>query len=209
MRRVLIIAGLLMMAGLATGCYGTAAKQAYYGVTGASARYLEIKSMPGPVCLDRFKTVAVQTFDPSPMLSLIPPGMPGIVQSAVIQRLMETKAFDTVVRDTGRANSGLLIRGQFMDYDPGDSALRAVGFGVDPFLTAQIEFVDAATGQSLGIAMVTGTVKSVARTGPREIGDGIGKAIKGLVERHHTKIDEHAAEGPTKSTRDSKSPRNR
>jgi hypothetical protein len=31
---------------------------------------------------------------------------------------------------------------------------------------------------------VTGTVKSAVRTGPRELAEGIGKAVKGLLETH-------------------------
>ena len=74
-----------------------------------------------------------------------------------------------------------------MDFDPGGSGLRAVGFGVNPFVTAQIELVDGGSGKVLGVAMVTGTVKSAVRTGLDELADGMGKAIKGLVEQHHSK----------------------
>jgi hypothetical protein len=85
------------------------------------------------------------------------------------------------------ARPALLIRGQFIDYDPGGSPARVVGLGGNPFLTAQIQLVDADSGQVLGIAMVTGTVKSAVRTGMKEMADGVAKAIEGLVKQHHTK----------------------
>jgi hypothetical protein len=181
-----------------SGCLGTAASQAYYGATGASARYFEIRSLGGSTSLDRFEMVTVEPFDAAPMLGIIPPEFPPEVRAAIIRRLTEMRVFKRV--GTGPAGAaGLLIRGKFVDFDTGGSALRAVGFGVNPFLTAQIEIVEASTGRVLGIAMVTGTVKSAVRTGPQEVSDGVGKAVKGLFERHHTKIEEdHGGPRPEK-----------
>jgi len=184
MRRVALAGVLAMLVG--GGCISTAAKQALYGVTGASARYYEIKSAGSETALDRFNAVGVATFDASPMRGAVPAQVPQLVQAAVVRQLNETKMFSAVTAGTPPAG-GLLIRGKFMDFDPGGSALRAVGFGVDPFLTAQIELVDAGTNQTIGVAMVTGIVKSAVRTGLDELADGVGKAVKGLIERHHTK----------------------
>jgi hypothetical protein len=86
------------------------------------------------------------------------------------------------------ARPALVIRGKFIDYDPGGTPARVVGLGGNPFLTAQIELVDGDTGQVIGIAMVTGTVKSAVRTGMKEQADGVAKAIEGLVKQHHTKV---------------------
>lgn len=184
MRRTLLVA-LLAMA-VTSGCIGMAAKQAYYGATGASARYYEVKSLGGTNSLDAFPAVGVQPFDTSPMLGVIPASVVGEVQTYVVEKLLETKMFQSVTQGAP-AGQGLVIRGKFVDFDPGGSALRAVGFGVDPFLTAQIELVDAGSNSVVGVAMVTGTVKSAVRTGLQELADGVGKAVKGLVERHHTK----------------------
>jgi len=195
---VLVVAAVAAVAvgAAASGCLSTAAKQAYYGATGASARYFEIKSLGGSTSLDRFEMVTVEPFNAAPMLGIISPEFPPEVRAAIIRRLTEMKVFKRVgTRPAGAA--ALLIRGKFMDFDTGGSALRAVGFGVDPFLTAQIEIVEAATGRVLGIAMVTGTVKSAVRTGPQEVSDGIGKAVKGLFERHHTKLEEDRAANPS------------
>jgi len=189
MRRALLVAAMAMMAALvAPGCVSTAAKQALYGVTGASPRYYEVKSLGGPTSLDRFKAAGVEAFDTSPMLGAVPGSFVTQVQAAVVGKLAETRMFSSVGKAAPGAD-GLLIRGKFVDYDPGGSALRAVGFGVDPFLTAQIEVVDAASNQVIGVAMVTGTVKSAVRTGPQELADGVAKAVKGLFERHHTKVE--------------------
>ncbi len=186
MKRIVLVSVLaLLVAG--TGCVGTAAKQAISGVTGASARYYEVKSAGGQTALDRFQTVGVEPFDTAPMRGVIPAPAPAKVQQAVVRHLTETRMF-TSVKAGAPAAGGLLIRGKFMDFDPGGSALRAIGVGgVDPFLTAQIELIDTGSNQVLGVSMVTGTVKSVVRTGTDELADGVGKAVKGLVERHHTK----------------------
>jgi len=187
MKRVLLVA-MLLAAVTATGCVGTVAKQALYGVTGASARYYEVKSLGGTTALDRYPSVGVEAFDPSPMLGAVPPSLAGLVQTAVVNQLVETKMFSRVTKGAP-AGGGLLIRGKFVDFDPGGSALRAVGFGVNPFLSAQIEVVDTRSNRVLGVAMVTGTVKSAVRTGTAQLADGLGKAVKGLVERHHTERD--------------------
>jgi len=169
------------------GC-GTVVSQGVSGVTGASARYFEIKGVGGETSLDRYKAVGVAAFDPSPMHGAVPAPMPEKVQVATVRQLTESKMFASVTPGAPPAG-GLLVRGKFVDFDPGGSGLRAVGFGVNPFLTAQIELVDTGSNQVVGEAMVTGTVKSIVRTGLDELADGVGKAVKGLVERHRTKPD--------------------
>ena len=177
MKRMMLIG--LVGAVLIAGCVGTAVKQAYYGVTGASGRYFEIRNMGGPTSLLAYRSAQVESFDSSPMLGAIPKDVVASVRPAVAAKLAELDAFQT-----GGGKPTLLIRGKFMDYDSGGSALRATGFGVDPFLTAQVEILNADTKQVLGIAMVTGTVKSAVRVGPDELAEGVGKAVKGLLESH-------------------------
>ena len=183
MKRMLLVAVLALV--VASGC-GSALKQAGGAVGGASARYYEVKNLGGKTSLDRFTTVGVETFDTSPMLGAVPSSLAGLVQTAVVKRLVETKMFSSAARGAP-TRGGLLIRGKFVDFDSGGSSLRAVGFGVNPFLTAQIQVIDTSSNRVLGVAMVTGIVKSIVRTGPSELADGVGKAVKGLVERHHTK----------------------
>jgi hypothetical protein len=65
-------------------------------------------------------------------------------------------------------------------------AARAL-YGTDPTLTAQIELVDAQTNKPVGVAMVTGTVKSVVRADPKEMASGVSKAVKGLLLAHMTR----------------------
>jgi len=183
MKRMLLVAVLAAVA--ATGCM-TGVKQVYHTAAGASARYYEVQSLGGSSALDRFTVVGVEGFDTSPMLGAVPSSFVGPVQTAIVRKLTETKMFQSVTKGTpGRG--GLLIRGKFMDFDSGGSSLRAVGFGVNPFLTAQIQCIDTASNRVLGVAMVTGTIKSAVRTGSGELADGVGKAVKGLVEHHHTK----------------------
>ena len=180
MKRVMLV-GLLAMLAVSAGCV-TIATQAYYGATGASGRYFEIRGPGGSGVLDRYQGVQVDPFDPSPMLGAIPSDVVAAVQPDIIARLTKMKVFAAV----GAKVSGgpaLIIRGRFMDYDPGSSAVRAV-YGTDPTLTAQIELVDAQTNQTIGIAMVTGTVKSVVRANPKELASGVSKAVQGLLSAH-------------------------
>jgi len=194
--RQAILAGLLAVMA-APGCM-KAAEQGMYTVAGATPRYLEVQDLAGPTILDPFKAVGVEPFDASPMLGRVPPAIVPETQASVAEKLAETRMFATVIRGAPPAG-GLAIRGKFVDFDPGGSALRAVGFGVNPFLTAQIELIDTGANRRIGVAMVTGTVKSAVRTGTKELADGVAKAVKGLVERHHTKVSEKApAAGATK-----------
>ncbi len=166
-----------------TGCVSTAAKQAYYTTTGASTRYYEIDSLGGETRLLAYGSVEADLFDTSPMRGAIPAGMPAKVEQAIETRANELKAFPG-------GEPVLRIRGRFHDYDPGGSAVRVIGFATDPFLTAQIEIVDGPSGNVLGVAMVTGTVKSGVRVGPEELADGVGKAVKALLKAHAKVPDE-------------------
>ena len=184
MKRVLLV-GLLAMLAVSAGCISTIAKQAYYGATGASGRYFEIRDPGGSGVLDRYQGVQVDPFDPSLLLGAIPADVVSAVQPDIIARLTKMKVFAAVGAKVS-AGPALVIRGRFMDYDPGSSAVRAV-YGTDPTLTAQIELVDAQTNQTIGIAMVTGTVKSVVRANPKELASGVSKAVQGLLSAHMTR----------------------
>ena len=183
MKRVMLV-GLLAMLAVSAGCV-TIAKQAYYGATGASGRYFEIRDPGGSGVLDRYQGVQVDPFDPSLMLGAIPSDVVAAVQPDIIERLTKMKVFAAVGAKVS-AGPALVVRGRFMDYDPGSSAVRAV-YGTDPTLTAQIELVDAQTNQTIGIAMVTGTVKSVVRANPKELASGVSKAVQGLLSAHMTR----------------------
>jgi hypothetical protein len=173
------------MLAVSSGCLGTIAKQAYYGATGASARYFEIRDLGSSFALDRYQGVQVEPFDPSLLLGAIPPDVVGAVQPDIIERLRKMGVFEEAGVKVS-AKPTLIIRGKFMDYDPGSSAVRAV-YGTDPTLTAQVELVDAQTNKIIGVAMVTGTVKSVVRANPRELASGVSKAVKGLFSAHMTR----------------------
>jgi hypothetical protein len=170
--------GAALGAALAAGCLSTAAKQAYYTGTGASARYFEVLPLGGEQSLLLYRSVRVEDFDPSPMRGAVPSDMVGRVKAAIAARTRE------ILSLAPGGEPALVIRGRFHDYDSGGSALRVVGFATDPFITAQIEIADAQTGKVLGVAMVTGTVRSGLRTGPDEMADGIGKAVKALLQSH-------------------------
>jgi len=184
MKRVMLV-GLLAVLAVSTGCISTIAKQAYYGATGASGRYFEVRDLGSPGSLDRYQGVQVEPFDPSLMLGAIPSDVVSAVQPDIIERLTKANVFAEVGARVS-AKPTLIIRGRFMDYDPGSSAVRAV-YGTDPTLTAQIELVDAQTNQTVGVAMVTGIVKSVVRANPKEMASGVSKAVQGLLSAHMTR----------------------
>jgi len=183
MRRILFL-GLLAGVVISGGC-GAVATQTVGGITGASGRYFEIRSLGAGSALDRFAAVQVEAFDPSPMLGAIPNDIFGPVQPEIIDRLAKSGLFSQVAAKAS-VRPALIIRGKFMDYDPGGSTVRVV-YGVNPMLSAQIEISDADTGRVLGVTMVRATVTSVVRTGPSEQGLGLGKAIKDLLASHTTR----------------------
>ena len=184
MKRVMLV-GLLAMLAVSAGCISTIAKQAYYGATGASGRYFEIRNLGSSFALDRYQGVQVEPFDPSLMLGAIPSDVVSAVQPDIIERLRRTGVFAEVGAKVS-AKPALIIRGKFMDYDSGSSAARVV-YGTNPTLTAQMELIDAETNRTIGVAMVTGTVKSVVRANPKELASGMSKAVQGLLSTHMTR----------------------
>ncbi|GAH64395.1 unnamed protein product, partial [marine sediment metagenome] len=157
----------------------------------ASSRYFEIRNLGGPTSLLAYRSAQVEPFDPSPMLGAVPQDVVAAVRQAVAGKLAEIETFQT-----GGGKPTLLIRGKFMDYDSVyvyvndmnvNSALRDFGFDVDPFLTAQVEIVDVDTKRVLGVAMVTGAMKRVGLVKPEQLAEGVGKAVKGLLEAHMKK----------------------
>lgn len=185
-----VLGGMLVVLAIAPGCT-KALEQGYYTATGATPRYFEVKDLGSPTRIDAYKAVGVEPFDASPMLGAIPPAAVPDVQAAIAQRLTESRLFTSVLRGAP-PRGGLLIRGTFVDFDPGGTALRAVGFGVNPFLTARIDLIDTGANQVVGVAMVSGTVKSAVRTGTKELAEGLARAVEGLLKRHHTKVPEKA-----------------
>jgi hypothetical protein len=206
--RYAILAALLGTLAAASGCVGTAVSQGLSTVTGATPRFFELRDIRGPTVLDRYKSVVVQPFDASPLLGTLPADAADETVAQTVKRLTDTKLFESVGRTPG-ARPILILRGKFVDYDPGGSPARVVGVGGNPFLTAMIEIVDGDTMQVLGIAMVSGTVKSAIRTGMKEQADGVAKAIEGLLKQHHTKPekeDAQAAQTPAQEKKGLKMP---
>jgi hypothetical protein len=183
--RAALIAGLLVLSMTATGCM-TMIGQGASTATGASPRFIEIRSLGSSTIMDSYKSVTVQEFDASLLGGLLPGGIPADTQAAIILQLRESKLFEGVSTTPG-ARPGIVIRGRFMDYDAGGSALRAFGIAPNPFLSAQITVIDQDSGRELGVAIVRGTVKSLARTGEGELAAGVAKAVREVLASHHTK----------------------
>jgi len=189
MRNILaaILAVLPAMA-LSTGCVSTIAKQAYYGATGASGRYFELKAVQGPTAMDKFKAVQVKTFKADSLLGTMPAEVITLTAEQIVEYLRKPEKdmllFDEVGRGAPSLRPALVIEGEFIDYDPGGSPARVVGLGGNPFVTARIRLLDG--GRVIGIAHVTGTVKSAVRVGDKELASGLAKAVRGLIKAHHS-----------------------
>jgi len=169
---------------ISSGCT-TVMKQALYGVTGASSRYFELKTAGGKTSLDRFNSVQVKPFKADALMGKLPREIVSETARRIVAKLTDTELFAEVSRQAPSQKPTLIIDGEFIDYDPGGSAIRAVGLGSNPFVTARVRFVDGSSGKVLGIAHVTGTVKSAVRTGNRELADGLAKAVEKLIKAHH------------------------
>ena len=180
--RNVMMAALLVASSLAAGC-GAVAGQGIATVMGAGGRYFEMKDIGPKGTLDKYQAVQVVPFDPSPMLGAIPQDVVSAVQPEIVRTLRDTRLFSQV-GGTVSTKPAIEIRGKFMDYDPGGSAARAVGFGANPTLTAQIEIIDLDSNRVLGIAMVSGSIKSVVRANPEQLSDGVAKAVRGLLVSH-------------------------
>lgn len=185
MRAALLVSLVAVMAMATTGCL-TAVGQTTSTATGASPRAIELESLGSPDSMAGYKSVVVERFDPSMLESVLPPEIPDGTQSAIIGRLMDSKQFEKVGMAAGTAPV-LLIRGQFTDYEPGGSALRAIGLAENPFLSAHVVFIDQATGRKIGAAIVRGTIKSVFRAGQGQLEQGVAKAVADLVKSHFKK----------------------
>ena len=81
---------------------------------------------------------------------------------------------------SGPADKVLLIRGRVIQYDVGGTKDKLLG-PLDEVI-CRTEFVDAATGETLARANLTGRVKSSLRTGPQELAEGVAKAIADLLK---------------------------
>ncbi len=144
---------------------------------------LEIRNLGGPTSLLAYRSVRVEKFDTSLMRGAVPRDMLAEVRPAIQAKVAELEPFAG-----GRgAKPVLVIRGRFLNYDPGGSVPGPVELIRKPSLTAQIELVDGASNKVLGTAMVTGMFKSALRPGAKELANGMAKAVKGLLEAHMKK----------------------
>lgn len=159
---------------LSTGCF-TAAKQAYYGVTGASGKFYELEVIDGDR-LATYRSFTIEPFDNS-----LGPHLPGDVLAAINAQLSQRLADSKLFYPDGKA---LKITGTVTHYT-GKSGLQG---SVGSLLGGQecvcrVQLRDAETGEIIGEAMCWATVKSAVRQGPGEFANGLGKGIAKWVSK--------------------------
>ncbi len=81
---------------------------------------------------------------------------------------------------TGPADKTLVIKGRVIQYDIGGVVDKAAG-PLDEAI-CRVQFVDGQTGAVLAEGNCTGRVKSAVRTGPKELAEGVAKAVQKILK---------------------------
>lgn len=174
MSRLTVYAGILLGALVSTGCT-TAAKQAYYGVTGASGEFYELAVVDSDA-LATYERVRVE-----PFTNALGPHTPESVIAEVNRNLPRYLKEEGLFGPEGRE---LVITGEIKHYT-GQSGL---GGSVASILggmvcVCRVQLRDGETNELLGEAMCWGEVKSALRRGSEEFGRGVAKGVAKWIER--------------------------
>lgn len=175
MVRISVLIGMAAAAMASTGCF-TAAKQAYYGVTGSKGSYYETRVLD-PQTLSRFGSVRVEPFGNS-LGPHVPASIVSQIEPETSRELEEAALFHG---DGGE----LVVRGSVIHYT-GESGLGgSIGsvIGGGDACVCRIQLVDGVTGQSVGEGVCWGEVKSAIRRGSSEYGEGVGKGLVRWLEK--------------------------
>ncbi len=160
----------------ATGCVGTAIREAGGAVFGASGTYMQLH----PLAADRkTKTLGAYTrFE----LGAVTDGIGGKMPGGLVSYL--SGEFSAEVRDarlpdndTGKT---LIVRGTIIYYESSST----VGFALGPLEEAicRTELVDKSTGQVLGVANCVGRTKAASNSGVKSKASGLAKAFVKWIE---------------------------
>lgn len=187
MKRYLSIIGLFIVSIAFTGC-SRAISEGVHGVMGSSGKIVKIQgddTRIGQITRD-YGAVSVEPFG-NDVGQVVPQPFLEVVHTVIENKLqlrdrsaMETVKFkkkeDLGPFFTGPADKKLIIRGKVIQYDQGDLKDKAMS-PMDEAI-CRVQFVDGTSGEMIAEANCTGRSKSVVRTGPNELADGVAKGIK-------------------------------
>lgn len=151
------------------GCV-TAAKQAFYGVTGSQGSFYEIQ-VADPQVLAQFDRIRVEPFG-NELGAHVPAKVIAQLQRQTADELADSELFDGDGRE-------LVVRGSVVHFT-GQSGLvgsidSVVGGG--DVCVCRIRLVDGANGQTVGEGVCWGEVKSAIRRGSKEYGEGVARGL--------------------------------
>ncbi len=91
---------------------------------------------------------------------------------------------------TGSPDKKLIVRGKIIQYDITEKGARGLVtkvLGSYEVAICRVQIVDADSGSLIAEANCTGSTKSAIRTGPAELANGIGKAIRKMLKPNNNK----------------------
>lgn len=175
MLRLFLYATMLGVTLASTGCM-TAAKQAYYGVTGAAGEFYEL-SIVDPEVLADYEGVKIE-----PFTNALGPHTPTSVINEVNRNLPSALYKEGLFSAKGRK---LVITGEIKHYT-GQSGLSGSVASIlgGMVCVCRVQLRDSESNEMIGEAMCWGEVKSALRQGSNEFGSGVAKGVaKWIVKR--------------------------
>jgi len=175
-RPALILVTIGMISG---GCTSRIIKEGYYGATGSSGHYIllagdkkQCRKLPfshGAVQMGSIQNT-IGDACPDQFIQILPQS----ITNELLKKEKENDEEKPFLR--GPANKKLLITGTIIHYDEGKLLDQIVGPMEEAICRLQIR--DAQTNTLYAEANFVSRVKSTVRKGPKELAEGIGKAIK-------------------------------
>lgn len=187
MKQGLMTVVLLISLTLSMGC-SRAVSEGVHGVMGSSGKIVKIQGEDariGQISRD-YGAVTVEPFG-NDVGAVVPQPFLDVVHTVIQNKLQlrDRSAVETVKFKkkeelgpffTGPADKTLILRGKVIQYDQGSLQDKAMS-PMDEAI-CRVQFIDGATQEVIAEANCTGRSKSVVRTGPNELADGVAKAIK-------------------------------
>ena len=184
MRKNIRLALILVTCGMISGgCTSRIIKEGYYGATGSSGHYILLAG-DKPECRKLpFSHGAVQMGSIQNTVGYAcPPQFIQYLPEEVPKELLKEEGSGDEKKPFlhGPANKKLLITGTIIHYDEGKLLDQIVGPMEEVICRLQIR--DAQTNTLYAEANFVSRAKSTVRKGPKELAEGIGKAIKKLLK---------------------------
>ena len=186
-----LAAGLILVGLVGSGC-SRVVKEGLYAVTGSSGKAVLLQGNNAQVhrLALEYGGVVVEPFS-NDVGDAAPQAFVDALSGAITKRLQYRdrsmgERFKGVDKEAvgpffrGPAHKVLLIRGRVIQYDKSGTADKALG-PMDEAI-CRIQFLDQATNTLLAEANCTGRSKSSVRTGPKELADGVAKAVRNLLK---------------------------